>query len=72
MKFKAPLEEHKFNKLVKNYGFKVISASNHHKIVNDSEETLMVFAISHSKSGKREVKPIYINLFLKKIQEFEV
>ncbi len=70
MKYKAPLEEHKFKKLVKSYGFKVISASKHHKIVSlDNGEILMYFAISHNKNGKREIKPIYINLFLKKIQE---
>jgi len=72
MKYKAPLEEHKFEKLVKNYGFKVVSASKHHKIVYSSDDkTLMIFAVSHSKTGKREVKPVYINLFLKKVQEQE-
>lgn len=70
--YKAPLEEHKFKQLVKNYGFKIVSASKHHKIVFLSNgEVLMYFAIDHSKNGKREVKPVYINLFLKKIQEIE-
>jgi len=70
--YKAPLEEHKFKKLVKSYGFEIISASKHHKIISLNDgKTLMNFAIYHSKTGKREVKPIYINLFFKKIQESE-
>ena len=70
MKFTAPLEERKFEKLVKNYGYKVVSASKHHKIVYSlDDKTLMIFAVSHSKSGKREVKPVYINLFLQKVKE---
>lgn len=68
MRYKAPLEEHKFIKLVKSFDYDVVSSSKHHKIVNANNEFLMVFAISHSKKGKREVKPIYINLFLSKIQ----
>lgn len=69
MRYKAPLEEHKFIKLVKSFGYEVISSSKHHKIVDINEDLLMVFAISHSKKGKREVKPVYINLFLNKLQK---
>ena len=71
--YKAPLEEHKFKQLVKNYGFKIVSASKHHKIISlNNGETLMYFAVYHNKNGKREVKPVYINLFLRKIQELEI
>ena len=73
MKYKAPLEERKFKKLVESYGFKVVSSSKHHKIVYSFDnKTVMVFAVHHSKQGKREVKPIYINLFLNKIQELGI
>lgn len=71
MKYKAPLEEHKFEKLVKSFDYKVISSAKHHKIVNSEDETLMVFAVSHNKTGKREVKPIYIKLFLDKIKQIK-
>lgn len=68
MRYKAPLEEHKFIKLAKSLGYKVIHSAKHYKIVDANEDFLMVFAVSHSKSGKREVKPIYINLFLNKVR----
>ena len=68
MRYKAPLEEHKFIKLVKSFDYNVVSTSKHCKIVDKNDELVMVFAISHSKRGKREVKPVYINLFLNKIE----
>ena len=68
MRYKAPLEEYKFIKLVKSFNYDVISSSKHNKIIDENGNCLMVFAISHSKRGKREVKPVYINLFLNKIQ----
>ena len=67
--YKAPLEEHKFEKLVKNYGYNIISSSKHYQIVDSNNDFLMEFAISHKKQGKREVKPIYIKLFLNKIKQ---
>lgn len=71
MKYKAPLEEHKFKKIVKSFGYKIIRSSKHHKIVDSNNTTLMVFAISHTEQGKREIKPIYINKFLEKVQQDE-
>lgn len=68
MKYKAPLEEHKFIKLVKSFGYCIVPASKHHKIVDVNDNLLMVFAVSHGKKGKREIKPVYINLFLNKIK----
>jgi hypothetical protein len=68
MRYSSLLEEHKFIKLVKSFGYTVVSSSKHHKIIDENDVLLMVFAISHSGKGKREVKPVYINQFLNKIK----
>jgi len=70
-RYKAPLEEHKFKKLVKAYGYNVIPSKKHHEIVDSNDNFLMTFAVDHSKSGKREVKPFYINEFLRLIQQLQ-
>ena len=71
MKYRSPLEEHKFKKLVKNFGYIIEKTSKHHIIKDSKGNKLMAFAVDHSKSGKREVKEFYVNKFLNEIKQLE-
>lgn len=68
----GPIEEKDFIRLVEDKGYIVVSSSKHHKILNSDGNTVMIFAVSHKKGGKREVKRTYINKFNKLILESEV
>lgn len=65
----APLEEHKFIKLVKDNGYQIRPTSKHYEIINNEGKHLMTFAVSHKKGGKREVKYTYIKDFMNLIDE---
>lgn len=69
MSYTSPLEEHKFKRLVKEYNCTVVQTKKHYLIVNARGVKISRFAVTHSKKGKREVLPIYINQFLDKIKE---
>jgi hypothetical protein len=60
----APMPLHKFKKVVSSFGFYFEQNGSHFKVKDKYDKTLITGAIAHKKSGKQEVKPIYIKKFL--------
>ena len=69
MIIKGPVDENRFKKLLKAYGYSLRSLSKHHEIVNEDGEQLMTFAIDHGKGKKRQVKPYYVRKFIRLLKE---
>lgn len=64
----APLPEHKFNRLVREYGCILLPTSKEYEIITKDGQFVCSIAISHKKGSKREIKPVYIKRFLQAIE----
>jgi len=68
----APMAERDFTRLVKEAGMQIKKSNKEWKIVDNFDNYLMSFAVTHRKGRKREVKPIYVRKFRKIIQELNL
>ncbi|MCX5919729.1 MAG: hypothetical protein NTW61_00155 [Candidatus Melainabacteria bacterium] len=58
-----PMDYSQFKKEVTKAGWRIEPTAKHHSIVDENNETVMVFAVHHTSGTKRYVKPYYIHLF---------
>ena len=68
----APMAERDFTRLVKEAGMQIKKSNKEWKIVDNFDNYLMSFAVTHRKGRKREVKPICVRKFRKIIQELNL
>jgi hypothetical protein len=62
------MPEREFYRLLKKHGCRWEQRSKHSSIFF-GDIYISGFAVAHSKGGKREVKPFYVNQFLKRFKE---
>ncbi len=66
----GPVSLRRFRKLLRIYGCNIMRTSTEWQVVDSEGKYISGFAIAHGRRTKgNEVKPIYVQKFLKKIQE---
>jgi hypothetical protein len=60
----APIPEHEFGRLVREHGCILRPTAKEFEIVTKEGQFVCSLAISHKKRGRREIKPVYVRIFL--------
>lgn len=66
----GPMSLRRFHRLVKQYACAIVRTSSEWQVIDSNGKYVTGFAVTHGRRTKgNEVKPIYIQKFLKEIRE---